>query len=100
MESVALVMGVISPPTAASSSSNSISNNTTNQANVNNLLGQSIITLNDHTGSIKQLLSSLNDSSTQQLAMQQFNGFRDDAPTNSNPSVIDSIASLLALSGQ
>ena len=98
MESAASVIGVVSPSTAASSSSNSMFNNTTNQANVNNLLGQGIITLNDCMGSIEQLLLSLNGASTQQPTMQQVNGVCNDASTNSNPSVIDSIASLLASS--
>ena len=100
MESAFLVMGILSPPNAFSSSSNSLSNNTHTQADVNNLLGQGIIIINDHMSSIKQLLSSLNEASTQQPATQHVNGVRDDASTNSNPSVINSIASLLASSGQ
>ena len=104
IESAALVMSVVSSPPATSSSSNPMSNNTNNQAptqaDVNNLLGQGIITINDRMGSIEQLLSSLNAASMQQSAPQHVNGVCDDASTNFNPSVIDSIALLLASSGR
>ena len=91
MESAASVMGVISPPNASSSSLNSLSNNTPTQADVNNLLGQGIITINDCMGSIEQLLLSLNEASTQQSAPQHVNGVCDDASTNSDPSIINSL---------
>ena len=55
-------------------------------------------------GSMEQLLSSLNAALTQQSAPEHVNGVRDDvcddASTNSDPSVIESIASLLASSGR
>ena len=74
------------------------------QADINALLGEGIISINDNVGSIKQLLSSLNAASTQQSATEHVNGVRDDvrddASTNSDPSVIDSIALLLASSGR
>ena len=68
---------------------------TPTQADVNALFGQGIISLSDDVGSIKQFLSSLNAASTQQSAPQHVNGVCDDASTNSNPSVIDSIALFL-----
>ena len=77
---------------------------TLSQADINTLLGEGIISINDNVGSLKQLLSSLNTASTQQSATEHVNGVRDDvrndASTNSDPSVIDSIASLLASSGR
>ena len=103
MESAALVMSVVNTsPAAASSTSNSLFNNSSNnESAVVNLLGQGIITLSDCMGSIKQLLSSLNDTSTQpSTAMQQVNGVCDGDSTSSDPSVINSIASLIKSSGK
>ena len=104
IESAALVMSVVGSPAAKSSSPILMSNNNNTQAptqaDVNALFGQGIIFISDQMGSMEQLLSSLNAASTQQSAPQQVNGVRDDASTNSDPSVIDSIASLLASSGR
>ena len=104
MTSAASVMSVVGSPPAASSSSNPMSSNKNTeaptQADVNALFGQGIISISDRMGSMEQLLSSLNAASTQQSAPQHVNSVCDDASTNSDPSVIDSIASLLASSGQ
>ena len=97
------MMSVVGSPPATSSSSNPMFNNTNTQAptqaDVNNLFGHGIISISDCMGSMEQLLLSLNAASTQQSAPQHVNGVHDDASTNSDPSVIDSIALLLASSG-
>ena len=101
-------MSVVGSPAAASRPSLPLSRHRIStqptQADINTLLGEGIISINDNVGSLKQLLSSLNATSTQQSAPTQVNGVRDDvrddASTNSDPSVIDSIASLLASSGK
>ena len=108
IESAASVMSVVGSPAAASRSSRSDSRHCSSrqptQADINALLGEGIISINDNVGSIQQLLSSLNTASTQQSATERVNGVRDDvrddASTTSDPSVIDSIASLLASSGR
>ena len=97
-------MSVVGSPAAKSSSPILISNNnntqTPTQADVNALFGQGIISINDRMGSIEQLLSILNTAPAQQSTTQQVNGVCDDASTNSDPSVIDSIASLIKSSGK
>ena len=105
IETAASVMNVVGSPSRPSRPvSSHRSSNQPTQADINTLLGEGIISINDNVGSLKQLLSSLNATSTQQSAPTQVNGVRDDvrddASTNSDPSVIDSIASLLASSGK
>ena len=105
IETAASVMSVVGSPSCSSRPfSRHRSSTQPTQADINTLLGEGIISINDNVGSLKQLLSSLNTTSTQQSAPKQVNGVRDDArddaSTNSDPSVIDSIASLLASSGR
>ena len=105
IETAASVMSVVGSPSRPSRPvSSHRSSNQPTQADINTLLGEGIISINDNVGSLKQLLSSLNTTSTQQSAPTQVNGVRDDvrddASTNSDPSVIDSIALLLASSGK
>ena len=103
MESAASVMGFVhAAPAIPSNTSYSLFNNSSNNETAAvNLLDQGRITLSDHMGSIEQLLSSLNDTSTQpSTAMQQVYGVCDGDSTSSDPSVIYYTASLIKSFGK
>ena len=60
------------------------------------MLGQGIIACSDRIGSLKKFLLSIAATSNQpSTPTHNVNGVDDDATTNSDPSVIDSIASFI-----
>ena len=67
------------------------------------MLGQGIIAWNNCIGLLEQLLSSVVAISTQNTTLapvQNVNGVADDATTDTDPSAIDSIVSLIQSSGK